>query len=427
MAISQAKYEDLYYRAIKQPFFEMTGYNPHPKQEEMHRSATMNMVGIAGRRSGKTKFASKEIEVELMQPNKRIWSAAPTYDLTDKIFREVAYTMMVTFKGQGIIRHSDRDKIIKTAWGSEYIGKTTKNPNSLLGEGLDLLVYDECAKDGFRIWDKYLNPTLTDRSGRAIFITTPEGNNWVKSLYERGIDSKQPDWESFHFTTLDNPYIDSVMVEKARKELTPETFKQEYEASFTAYAGKVFKDWDISTHGIARADLPEFEKVILGIDFGFVNPAAVLAIGIHDGCFYVVEEMYKTGLSESAMANEVRSLYNKYPKCKGGYADPADSSKLHALRNYHIRKAKKEVDRGIQCLAEKMKINGSGTPKLRVTYGCKNLINELDNYRYQDKKGLTDIKEQPIKSDDHAVDALRYAIYTYDKGFHPRTYKGAWL
>ena len=74
---------------------------------------------------------------------------------------------------------------------SEVEGKSSDNPNSLVGEGLDYLVLDECAKMKKVIWEMYLRPTLSDRKGKALFITTPEGYNWIYDLYLLGQDKNE--------------------------------------------------------------------------------------------------------------------------------------------------------------------------------------------------------------------------------------------
>ena len=50
-----------------------------------------------------------------------------------------------------------------------------ENPDSLVGEGVDLLIIDEAAKMPRKIWDMYLSPTLIDRKGKAILLLRLKG------------------------------------------------------------------------------------------------------------------------------------------------------------------------------------------------------------------------------------------------------------
>jgi hypothetical protein len=232
-------------------WFKSTGYIPHRSQKMVHDSTKRFIVCISGRRFGKSLLAAKEAETMLMQPGKRIWVVAPTYSLTDKIFREI-YDSLVRKKRvdpEMIIKKSENERLIRLAWGSEVVGKSSDNPDSLLGEAVDLLIFDECAKAYEQVWEKYLRPTLTDRKGRAIFITTPEGTNWVYDIYKRGkLTDKKCEWASFLFPTRDNPHISEEDIKEAKRTLKEEVFKQEYLANFFSFEGKVYKDFTIETH-----------------------------------------------------------------------------------------------------------------------------------------------------------------------------------
>jgi hypothetical protein len=73
---------------------------------------------------------------------------------------------------------------------------------------------------------------LSDKKGKALFISTPKGRNWLYDLYNLGQSEEDEDWKSWHFTTKDNPLIDPSEIESAKKTLSTFAFKQEYLASF---------------------------------------------------------------------------------------------------------------------------------------------------------------------------------------------------
>ena len=93
------------------------------------------------------------------QPNKKIWLVGLSYDKADLMFREV-WQKMVVGQANDIERASEKERFIKFKWGTTIEGKSADNPDSLVGEGLDLLIMDEAAKVKKRIWDMYLSPTL---------------------------------------------------------------------------------------------------------------------------------------------------------------------------------------------------------------------------------------------------------------------------
>ena len=64
--------------------------------------------------------------------------------------------------------------------------KSAHNPESLRGAGLDLLVMDEAAYVREEAWTSSLRPALTDRRGKALFISTPRGRNMFYRLWKDG-------------------------------------------------------------------------------------------------------------------------------------------------------------------------------------------------------------------------------------------------
>ena len=106
----------------------------------------------------------------------------------------------------------------------------------------DLLIVDEAAHiPGFKdIWEQELRPTLADRKGGALFISTPKGLNYFHDLFRHEAEGN-PEWKSFQMPTSKNPFIDPAEIEAARKDLPQLVFQQEYLAEFVQLAGALFK------------------------------------------------------------------------------------------------------------------------------------------------------------------------------------------
>jgi hypothetical protein len=111
------------------------------------------------------------------------------------------------------------------------------NPSGLQGAGVDLIVGDEWAYSDSSIWDQDLRPMLMDSGGGAVLISKPLGENHFYDAYKAGATPEMPhtdgsdpvaEFESFHATAYDNPFIPDSEVDKA-KATTPESvFRQEY-------------------------------------------------------------------------------------------------------------------------------------------------------------------------------------------------------
>jgi len=87
-----------------------------------------------------------------------------------------------------------------------------------------------------------LRPALSDRQGKALFISTPKGRNYFHRLWKRA--EAEPDWAAFRFPTSANPNIAPEEIEAAKALLPALIFAQEYEAQFTEQVGAMAKlEW----------------------------------------------------------------------------------------------------------------------------------------------------------------------------------------
>jgi phage terminase large subunit-like protein len=208
--------------------------NPHPGQREVHNSAARFRVLSAGRRWGKTRLGVNEC-IDVAAHGGRSWWIAPTYKMS-----EVGWRPLRRMAGKigAEIRKVDRQIVLPN--GGEVTVRSADNPDSLRGEGLDFVVLDEFAYMQPDAWIEAIRPALSDRQGKALFISTPRGRNFFWELYQRGI-SGEHDYASFQFPTVANPYIAPSEVEAARRELPELIFRQEYLAEFIDDQGSVFR------------------------------------------------------------------------------------------------------------------------------------------------------------------------------------------
>ena len=135
-------------REYKQKWFDYMQYEPHFGQSKLHfpeKETARFFVMVCGRRFGKTTASAMEATFYASQPNKRIWLVGLSYDKADLMFREIWQKMVIGHQND-IIRASEKDRFIKFKWGTVVEAKSADNPDSLVGEGLDLLIIDEAAK-----------------------------------------------------------------------------------------------------------------------------------------------------------------------------------------------------------------------------------------------------------------------------------------
>jgi len=403
------------------------GYKPHFGQSKLHypeKNTARFFVMVCGRRFGKTTASAMEATFYASQPNKRIWLVGLSYDKADLMFREIWQTMVVGHKDD-IVRASEKERYIKFKWGTVVEAKSADNPDSLVGEGLDLLIIDEAAKVKKKIWDMYLSPTLSDRKGKAIFITTPEGFNWVYDLFLLGKDDEL--WESHQAPSWDNHYAfpegkkDVFLVERKRN-MDKEVYDQEYGAKFTSFAGRVYpfeRELDVGNYSY-NPNFPTF----CSIDFGYRMPA-VGWFQLHrvGGIWHInmIDEIvHKKNVKTDELALKIKAKrYNvlKY------YGDPAGMQAqgqsglgdIEIFRKHGIvvntrrDKASRSVASGISHVRSFIE-NAQGERYFHVDEKCTGIMVDLENYRYPEPKEGTDLKPEPVKDgyNDHGCDMIRY-------------------
>lgn len=170
-----------------------------------------------------------------------------------------------------------QDQLIQLPGGGSVQIRSADNPQSLRGEGLDYLVMDECAFIAEEAWTEALRPALSDRLGRALFISTPKGRNWFWRAFVRGQDGGD-EWASWQFPTGTNPYIAHTEIEAARLSLPERIFRQEYLAEFIDDAGGVFRRVVDAATAIQQKEPTAGHKYAMGVDWGKHNDFTVLTL-----------------------------------------------------------------------------------------------------------------------------------------------------
>ena len=411
----------------KQKWFDFMGYTPHEGQLKLHypkKHTARFFVMVCGRRFGKTTASAMEATFVASQPNKKIWMVGLSYDKADLMFREV-WKRMVIGHSQDIERASEKDRFIKFKWGTTVEAKSADNPDSLVVDGLDLLIIDECAKVKRRIWDMYLSPTLSDRKGKCIFITTPEGFNWVYDLYLLGKSDKL--WESHQAPSWINQFAfpdgerDSFLEER-RRNMSKELYDQEYGSKFTSFEGRVYafdRNKDMGDYPY-NPNLPTF----CSVDFGYRMPAVGwFQVYRQDGQWHInmIDELVH---QQNIKTDElIQIIKNKPYWVREYYGDPAGMQaqgqsglgdieifRKHGIVVKSVRdKVSRSIASGISHVRGFIE-NAQGERFLHLDSSCTETAIDLENYRYPEAKEGKDLKPEPIKDGkhDHSMDMLRY-------------------
>ncbi len=239
-------------------------------------------------------------------------------------------------------------------------------------------------------------------------------------------EAGDPNYYAQHYTLDDNPFVEESYKQRIRDSLSGLFYKRNYLGLWCLAEGAIFDFFDRNIHVLSKPPRAA-DYWIAGIDYGVSNAFSCLVIGVSTGlrtqtgkCMWVEKEFFwdckKTGrqLLNSEFADRVEEFIEPYA-VKNIYIDPsALSMKLELQRRgMHVTEADNDVFNGIQVMCGEM-----GKGNLYVLKDCPNLIREIEGYVWDERKSkLGD--DEPIKKADHAVDALRYCMYTH----HVPTYQ----
>lgn len=332
------------------------------------------------------------------------WWVAPTYRQTLTAYR------IITRNFHGAIEKATTTHM-RIEWKSGSITefRSTENFDALRGEGLDFLVVDEAAMVPKEAWEAALRPTLSDKAGRAIIVSTPKGRNWFYHVWARGQDPAFPEWESFRFPTLANPYIPPEEVEEARTTLPSDVFRQEYEAEFLEDSAGVFRGIRDCISGQEEEPQPG-RRYVVGWDVAKHQDFSVLVVMDLERAHVVKMDRFNQ-VDYALQLERVKHICQRYNNARllmdaTGVGDPL----LEQVRRMGIQAegyslsntAKQQL---IEHLAMKIERREITFPDLPV------LINELQTYQYEITRAGNVRYSAPEGFHDDCVIALALAVW----------------
>lgn len=380
------------------------------------------VVACVSRRVGKSFIAYTLGFLKLLEPGVKVLVVAPNYSLANIGWDQIK--KLINKYGLKTVRENSKDKEIELENGSLFKIASAAQPDSAVGRSYDLIIFDEAAisMDGGSAFDIQLRPTLDKPNSKALFISTPRGNNWFKVFYEKGFSDQLRNWVSIHGTYRDNPRASLDDIEEARRTVSEAYFKQEYEADFTTFEGQIYDTFSVDKHvrdlsGMYSNffNVEEFET-LMGIDVGYRDPTAILTLKYHydQDVYYVLEEYQQAELTTAQHAAYIQKTVDKYGVDRI-FVDAAAAQFRQDLAYEHeipSSAAKKSVLDGIALLQSLFQQD-----KIIIDSSCHGLIQALQGYSWAmpDTNILT--KEKPVHDkNSHMADALRYALYSITRG-----------
>jgi len=286
------------------------------------------------------------------------------------------------------------------------------NPDRLMSSEYDMVAVFEATEITQDDWEK-----LTTRLRNAVMpyqqaladCNPAHPAHW---LNVRALEGRMTRLISRH---SDNPSVTQEYLDGLSR-LTGHRRSRLFEGKWVGAEGVVYDTFDLAVHVKAREG--PWARTIIGVDDGYTNPFAALLVRIDgDGRMHVEREVYKPGL---LVSDRVKAL--------GGFGrhtalvDPSAATLMAEARSAgcEVLPAINEVEQGIHRVMQRLAVAGDGLPRLTIDPSCVNVIREMQSYRWKGNKHAMDdggkYKDEPVKENDHALDALRYAVAYVDRG-----------
>jgi PBSX family phage terminase large subunit len=266
--------------------------------------------------------------------------------------------------------------------------------------------------------------------GAKLFATTnPDGPaHWLRQNFL--LRAPELNLRHFRFTLDDNPALDPAYVTALKTEYTGLWYRRFILGEWCLAEGAIYEMFDPERHVVDI--LPPIERwLALGVDYGTVNPFAGLMLGVGvDGNLYLGHEWWwnskqqRKQLTDSDYSAKLRGwMDTDLGGIRPQYViiDPSAASFMTQAWQDGLSPTlgNNEVLNGIRTVSSLF-----ARGKLLVHRSCRNLLNELPGYSWDDDKAAKG-EDAPVKVDDHACDAMRYAIHTTEAVWRPHLREAA--
>ncbi len=262
---------------------------------------------------------------------------------------------------------------------------------------------------------KMATSRLSIEGSKMTCTTNPDGPyHWLKTDY---IDrAGELNLKNFNFTLDDNPFLPKSYVTDLKKEFKGLWYKRFIEGLWVLAEGAIYDFFDSDLHTF-KQPRTYAKQYFLGIDYGTTNAFAAVLVGFNDDAhpsLWVEKEYYwdskEKGYqkTDSEYALDLEREFGGFPITLY-YLDPSAASFQVELKrqNKPVKQANNDVIDGIRFVGSLI-----AQGDLMIVNSCKNLIKEIESYVW-DSKSVKIGEDKPLKQRDHAVDAMRYVLYSH--------------
>lgn len=303
--------------------------------------------------------------------------------------------------------------------------RTATDPNSVVGiTDVYGILSDEAG-----LYPRYFFDNIMARAAfkqaPIMIVTSPYSQNWLYLDYVRHLEKKPDAIDGvvlIQARSDENPHFPQAEYERQRKLMDQRRFDMVFGGQFGRMEGLVYDVWDDAENTCPQTSLPIGTNVYAGVDWGVRHAFVIHVRAITpDGMHYQVAETYRSGLNPLDMVAAAKSLKLAWG-VRTFYADPSQPGMIDLFCSHGLPcvGAENDIKLGIGYHYELIK-----TRKFKIFEGtCPYSLDQYSTYHYPSPKDLKpdqDEKEiKPVKVNDDAMDAARYATVMLYKAGEPK-------
>lgn len=269
--------------------------------------------------------------------------------------------------------------------------------------------------------------------------------------FELSLRNPPSSWDIFEFPLDDNRrscggFIADDQIDAMIEMWPPEVRDTRRKGKWGSFLGTIYQTFSRDTHVVSKEKeqqlffkdgrIPPYAEVIGCIDWGGANPFVFLwvaKIPHLDNDLYVFDEYYwnpreRGGRRLEEHADEIKKRNAQWgiePMRVWADHDPTDVQEFYHL-GIPSQPAEKDKRPGIEAVRAALNPRAflttpgfpCGRPMLHFAARCENSIREHAGYKYPTGTENRDAPDEPLKVNDHTVDACRYVVFG-EKAYQP--------
>ncbi|MHA1286237.1 MAG: terminase large subunit domain-containing protein [Candidatus Thorarchaeota archaeon] len=362
---------------------------------------------IGGTASGKTLGGAAELIHYCMKyPKTKVAVFAPTFPMLKRNIISVLESLLgAPIENSPLIKSFHKgDMLITWITGSQTWLNSLEYPERAEGQSLDAVWIDEfrLVRDielSLQVIQRRLRGSGSGAPICAWITTTPDEPNSTLHKFFEDPETRHPKSKVFRVSLLDNKenlpegYVENII------RTHPGAWGDRFVKGLFVNLGEGSFKFDPTVHVLDKIE-QSIRRMFYGIDWGWTNPACILAVGLdYDGRAYVLDEFYKRQATDDELMGTLREFITSYGKGKVlcGHEEPKTIEKFNKEGLKIEAWAGKRED-GIRDIGSRLIEAGDGRHRLYIHSNCVNLISEMQTY------------DAGKQVNDHAIDALRYAL-----------------